>query len=834
LTPPLVVPTAELLRRRTIRGRLARILALPLVAVMVLLAVVAIDDTSAYRAASDTDRAATLLVQVGSLVDALQIERGVASGVLGGDVSFQAEVAPARSQVDTATRQVNALINGPGGPAVAAAMSHLTSLAVMRGQVDAHKVTRATAYDYYTSRIADLNAIDVGIESSADDQLRRAVTAIQALRDLKEYASQERAFLNGVFAAGGFGPGEYRTFSTIHAQALTAQARFEQFATPVQQAMLAAALDTGAAREAAFFEARALDAVNAPFVVSPQSWWSANTTLIDDLRAAETALGLDISSRAQDLQRAAAIRLAVLGVLAAVSAIGAALLLISAVRSITRPLAALAAEALTVATIRLPKAMERLESGDPDEEVAPPPRVTAPMRSSAEIAAVADALDSAQATAFQLATEQARLRRSTSESLANLGRRNQNLLRRQLGFITQLEREETDPAGLANLFELDHLATRMRRNAESLLVLVGESSPRTWSEALPVADVLRAAISEVEDYRRVSLRRVDDAYVGGAFVAGIAHMIAELVENGLNFSPPDVDVEIQGRMLPGRYLIGITDQGLGMDPEDMGRANARLRGEESFLSAPTRYLGHYVVGHLARQMGVDVEIGPSPVTGVTARVTLPGNVLAAAPAITGRPAATRPGDGRPAPLAIDAVAVPVVEYVTAGGRPTTSERPITGVRPGGPVAGSRPAAANGVGPTSNGGGATGSFSAAAPVPTRDPGAPRPYRPTAGRDDIAAQVAHGRGERTRNGLLKRVPRPRRPSGTTGLESRPDHIEPDSTPTEAAAELRSRLTSLRAGVARGEHDHAIGGGDRPSGAPGSTSESGPEAERSTHAR
>jgi anti-sigma regulatory factor (Ser/Thr protein kinase) len=238
-----------------------------------------------------------------------------------------------------------------------------------------------------------------------------------------------------------------------------------------------------------------------------------------------------------------------------------------------------------------------------------------------------------QATAFALATEQAVLRRNTTESLANLGRRNQNLLRRQLGFITTLENEENDPSGLANLFELDHLATRMRRNAESLLVLVGESSPRPWSAPLPVADVIRAAISEVEEYRRVSMRRIDDAFIAGNYVTGLAHMVAELVENGLAFSPPDVDVEIQGRQLGGQYLIAIIDQGVGMSDEELARANARLRGEESFLLAPTRFLGHYVVGQLAQQMSADVQMAPSPVTGVTARVMLPASVLATPSAI---------------------------------------------------------------------------------------------------------------------------------------------------------------------------------------------------------
>ena len=137
-------------------------------------------------------------------------------------------------------------------------------------------------------------------------------------------------------------------------------------------------------------------------------------------------------------------------------------------------------------------------------------------------------------------------RRDTIESLANLGRRNQNLIRRQLGFITSLEREEIDPAQLANLFELDHLATRMRRNAASLLVLVEASSPRQWSTSVPVADVIRAAVSEVEEYRRVALRRVDEAMVTGSAIGSIAHLLSELIENALTFSPPDTEVEVQG------------------------------------------------------------------------------------------------------------------------------------------------------------------------------------------------------------------------------------------------------------------------------------------------
>ncbi len=277
-------------------------------------------------------------------------------------------------------------------------------------------------------------------------------------------------------------------------------------ANAAQAAALNTAMDTAAGRAVVSAENRALDAGGGNVTINASTWWAASATLLSDLRGVETAIGSDVAGQARRLQDSTANRLVELAAFAAASAVGVAVLLLVAARSITRPLAALAAEALTMANFRLPEAVERLQAADPEEAPEPPPRVAVPVRSSTEVMAVAEALDSAQTTAYELATQQARLRRSTSESLANLGRRNQNLLRRQLGFITELEREETDPSGLANLFELDHLATRMRRNAESLLVLVGESSPRTWSEALPVADVLRAAISEVEDYRRVSLQ----------------------------------------------------------------------------------------------------------------------------------------------------------------------------------------------------------------------------------------------------------------------------------------------------------------------------------------
>ena len=518
------------------------------------------------------------------------------------------------------------------GDRVTGAVRRLDGLDGVREGVDTGGAGRGATFAFYTARIADLTGADFGLDSSADPALRRGVTALTALADVKESTAQERAFLNGVFSASGFKAGEFLQVATMRSAKDAALATFTRYATATQRTAKDYVLGTGAAQEAAAFEQIALAAGDGRNLqVNPQSWWSALTTVLDDMLRLEQHVGSVIQARATTLRDQATHRMAVLLGAVLICFLGAVYLAVVASRSIARPLAVLAEEANRLAGDRLPDAVRRATAGEDDHE--PPPRVRPPDGASDEVRLVADALNRVQATAYTLATEQARQRHSTAESLANLGRRNQNLLRRQLGFITGLEREESDPTGLANLFELDHLATRMRRNAESLLVLVGAASPRQWSDPLPVTDVIRAAVSEVEEYRRVQLRRVDEAQIAGAVVSGVAHMLAELIENGLAFSPPDADVEIQGRRVGDGYLIAITDQGIGMSRTDLELANERLRGEGDFVTAPARFLGHYVVGRLATDMDIDVQLGPSPVTGVTARIVLPAAMLAVLPAV---------------------------------------------------------------------------------------------------------------------------------------------------------------------------------------------------------
>jgi anti-sigma regulatory factor (Ser/Thr protein kinase) len=892
----------------TIRWRVARILALPGVVVLALLGVVTVGQLQDHRDSQATAQKVQLTLAVQNLVHELQTERGITAGVLGGNPSFRNELTPARQLVDQQRTRVQSLgtSRGVAEERIRSALQQLDGLAAVRSATDSATASRQTAFAYYTDRIAALSVVDLGMDRSSDDELRRGASALQALQDLSEALAQERALLNGVFSAGGFSKGEFVQFATMRATKESALARFMRLATPTEKAAADFVFATGAGRITGYFERVAADAADGRhIIVNPQSWWSGLTTVLDDLRQLQQHVGSVIQVRAHDLQQASGQRIAGLLVIVLLTVAGSVYVAALASRSITRPLAALAAEANSVATERLPAAVSQVQAhGSEATPPEPPARVQIPVLATSEIRSVAAALDRLQTTAHDLAIDQALQRRNTIESLANLGRRNQNLIRRQLGFITALEHDEIDPSALANLFELDHLATRMRRNAASLLVLVGASSPRQWSSAVPVADAIRAAVSEVEEYRRVVLRRVDEALVIGTAVGSISHLLSELIENGLTFSPPDTEVEIQGRRLVDGYLIAVTDQGVGMGPEDLRQANAKLRGEEDFIAAPARFLGHFVVGQLCRETGTRVELLPSPVAGITARVTLPRSLLTSSPAaevpdgsrhstsLPDSPAQLAPvrqsgvislvpppEDVKPEPRSIEArpaeagqaaagpAAAGQAGHPTGSGLPAALTRmlgqhplihtfagdltvtaPNEGHRPrlpstpaAGPPATAGPPAAAGP-PTTTAGPPT--TTAGPPTTTAGRDAPAggtcpPAPPASGSPPQVARhgstsatsatspgggvpeapvgTARSRGgthlvgggdeaTRTRNGLRKRLPRDQRPSASADTQPVPRAIPPTAAPRPAVAdspaEVRVRLTALRAGMQRGQ--------------------------------
>jgi signal transduction histidine kinase len=241
-------------------------------------------------------------------------------------------------------------------------------------------------------------------------------------------------------------------------------------------------------------------------------------------------------------------------------------------------------------------------------------------------------------------------RRFTSEMLVNLARRNQSMLYRQLDIINQLEEKERDPDALSQLFTLDHLATRVRRNAESLLVLAGEQPPRTWSAPVPLRDVVRAAIAETEDLDRVVFAIDDRIAVSGSAVADLTHLLAELTENAVRFSPPDTAVTIRARpdrRDEGGYLLTIEDWGVGMPAGDLIAANELLASPREVDLAVAQRLGFHVVARLAARHAILVSLGNTPGSGVTAVVALPAALFAAAPADLAYPHAVGVTEARP-------------------------------------------------------------------------------------------------------------------------------------------------------------------------------------------
>jgi signal transduction histidine kinase len=336
-----------------------------------------------------------------------------------------------------------------------------------------------------------------------------------------------------------------------------------------------------------------------------------------------------IRDRADDLNAAARDERRLVLAMAGALVLATALAVPLVSRSISRPLLSLAAQARDLATRRLPEAVRRVNETPPGADVGPPPLEPIRVRTRDEVADVALRLNAVQDTAVRLAVEQAALRRNGSEAFVSLARRNQNLLSRQLDYITALEANEADATTLANLFDLDHQATRMRRNAESLLVLGGAPAMRHSATPAPLLNVVRAALGEVDDYSMVRVAGVKPATVDGTVVADLSHLLAELIENALRASHPGVPVEVRGHGGADAYVLGIVDHGRGMTADELAEANARLSRAEGHAMAPSQHLGHYVTAILAARHGITVRLQATPGGGVTAVVRMPTRLLVA-------------------------------------------------------------------------------------------------------------------------------------------------------------------------------------------------------------
>ncbi|MFF3326048.1 nitrate- and nitrite sensing domain-containing protein [Streptomyces sp. NPDC002889] len=621
----------------TIRGRVAIVLAVPTCLLLILTCLGIADRAADWSASRESAERVELVLKSQDVVRELQRERGLTNGLLGGAKEYRDDVDAQRARTDTARDEFDVLLTeGDAGAdtadALRDALTPVMALATVRNLVDAGSAQRTATLVAYTDAIDGLISAASAQPARGDGTLSKSMGALQALARATEAVALERGFLNGVFAAGRFKDGEFLRFTEVRADRLAFLRQYAEVSTPAQQSTLDAAFATGEARRAIGFEKRAEGGADGSrLTVNPSSWWSSMTALVDRLHGVQRQIGAEVRARTDRIGDDATGQLGTfigLGVL--ILAVATALAMLSA-RSITRPLVALADEADLVARTGLPAAVARIQRAEADEELVSASRRRVP-DGAREFTRLATALHNVEHTAIGLATEQAVLRRNNSESLASLGRRNQALLSRQLGLITVLESQEVDPDALGELFELDHLATRMRRNAESLLVLAGEElPPRTWSGMVAATEVVQSAIAEVEQYQRVAVVDVEAGRIHGRAVAELSHLLAELIENALVFSPPTHPVEIYGWRDGAEYCLAVVDRGSGMTAEELARSNARLAGRESFLVAPTRYLGHYVVGTLAARLGAQVELRPTQgqegVCGVTAYIALPATLV---------------------------------------------------------------------------------------------------------------------------------------------------------------------------------------------------------------
>ena len=290
-------------------------------------------------------------------------------------------------------------------------------------------------------------------------------------------------------------------------------------------------------------------------------------------------------------------------------------------RSIVGPLSRLMENAGVMTNERLPAAVAQLRTIGASDEV--PELAPIPKEADDEIGTIVEAFNEMQSSALKVATDQARSRRNVAEMFVSLGRRNQQLNHRMITMISDLERDEQDPDTLRGLYQLDHLATRMRRNAESLLVLAGNRSPRQWKRPVAFDDVVRSSLAEVEYFERVEIGNLPELDMSGAVVTDITHMLAELLDNATQFSDPATTVALSAVETHTAVELQIQDNGFGINPEDLAVLNERVTNPPELDQAPSRLLGLFVVGRLAQQHNVHVGLQSVPGEGTVVTVTIP-------------------------------------------------------------------------------------------------------------------------------------------------------------------------------------------------------------------
>ncbi|GAA1506230.1 hypothetical protein GCM10009677_43360 [Sphaerisporangium rubeum] len=518
----------------------------------------------------------------------------------------------------------------------------------LRKLVDAGTVDRGSAATTITKIIDSLYKIYDSMATLDDSEFAKDTrTFIQISRAL-ELLAQEDAISAGALVAGGFNDAE--------------RARFAQN-VGAQRFLLSTAADELPAADRADYDAftaaepyKRLRRLEDRLIQSPRdesppvdaaTWGNASSDVLVQMDRLITVGGDRLVDRATPIAVGVVARLALAGGLGLIAVIASIVLAITTARALVRRLEELRAAALDLAARRLPSVVDRLGRGEEVDVASEAPPLAV---GSDAIGQVGQAFNTVQETAVRVAVQQAEMRRGYRAILLSLARRTQSLVHRQLTVLDTMEKRESDPAELADLFRVDHLATRMRRNAENLIVLSGASPGRAWRRSVPMVDVVRGALAEIEDYTQVELSTMDDGELAGRAIGDVIHLLAELIENAVSFSPPFATVRVSGQVVGKGYVVEIEDRGLGMSSEDLQEANARIAEPPEFKLTDTPRLGLFVVSRLAARHRIQVTLKSSPYGGTTVIVLLPRELIdpdADAPDGSGVPA-SREDTGRSA------------------------------------------------------------------------------------------------------------------------------------------------------------------------------------------
>ncbi|GLW74230.1 hypothetical protein Kpho02_65280 [Kitasatospora phosalacinea] len=642
------------MRNWRIRTRLIALLFLPVIVALVLGGLRVQSSMENSRELSQMSDLAELARSATDLAHALQTERDISAGPLaaGGTAAADKEITKAQSDTNALSKKFTAAADKFDNLDLAGSKTlllqvrrDLNSLSGARtGAFRDPKNIQATITNYDAIIVDLLGATqDIAVTSNSSE----LITATRSLYQFslsKEYTSMQRALISAALANPA-GPDLSSSDETFGIRLMNSEDNATQNFTAIYGEGAARSLRSAMSFNKVIAEAdRFSKAVLTPNGikqtddVSYQQWYEEATAKITAQRAIETTLLANLNGKAQKLQSDAdtesVINASLVALVLVVAIAGAALVARSMVRSLTR----LQTSAEDVAERRLPELVKTLSESDPqDVDVTVEP---VGVDSADEIGHVAHAFDMVHREAVRLAAEQALLRGNINAMFTNLSRRSQGLIQRQLSLISELESREADPDQLASLFKLDHLATRMRRNGENLLVLAGEDPGRRWTRPVPLVDVLRAAASEVEQYERVELASVPTAEVAGRVVNDLVHLLAELLENATSFSSPQTRVRVTGHALPdGRVLIEIHDTGIGLSPDDLADINERLANPPVVDVSVSRRMGLFVVGRLSLRHGIRIQLRPSDSGGTTALVMLPVDVTNSAERRGNRPGA---------------------------------------------------------------------------------------------------------------------------------------------------------------------------------------------------